>query len=133
MPSAYQAMGGNRRPRSWMNLAIAPPVPPLYVRFKKTDSVMNTKAQKSSGLFYPIIIGMAIVAAFILTPITDFLTLIFSSLITVTGSLLAGFILSRGIGVRLQDAKSSLICAIIVSAVGSSLSFFGAHYLTLLF
>ena len=26
-----QAVRGNRRPRQWLNLELAPPVPPLYV------------------------------------------------------------------------------------------------------
>jgi hypothetical protein len=34
-PQAYQAVRGNRRPRRWLKLELAPPVPPLYVRQKE--------------------------------------------------------------------------------------------------
>ena len=94
---------------------------------------MNTKARRPASQFYPIIIGVALLAAFVLSPTPDFLTLIFAGLIAVTGSLLVGFAFSRWSGVPLQEPKNSIIAAIIVGAVASSLSFFAVHYLPLLF
>lgn len=94
---------------------------------------MNTETRKPAAQFYPIIIGVALLAAFILSPTADLLTLIFAGLITVTGSLLVGFAFSRWSGVALKEPKSSIIAAIIVGAVASSLSFFAVRYLPLLF
>ena len=33
-------MRGNRRPRPWLNLELAPPVPPLYVRSSKMNALI---------------------------------------------------------------------------------------------
>lgn len=94
---------------------------------------MNTEARKPSSQFYPVIIGVALVAAYILSPTPDFLTLIFASLITVTGSLLVGFGISRWSALPLKEAKTSIIAAIIVGVVASSLCFLGVRYLPGLF
>lgn len=87
------------------------------VRFKNSQTPMNTEARKPAFQFYPIIIGVALIAAFIFSPTPDFLTLVFAGLITVTGSLLAGFAFSRWSSVPLQEPRISIIAAIIVGAV----------------
>jgi len=99
-----------------------------YVRFKNSQTPMNTEARKPAAQFYPIIIGVALLAAFILSPTPDFLTLIFAGLITVSGSLLVGFAFSRWSGVPLNQPKSSIIAAIIVGAVASTLCFLAIRY-----
>ena len=38
-PLAYQAVRGNRRPRPWLNLELAPPVPQLYRSAKINDGI----------------------------------------------------------------------------------------------
>lgn len=94
---------------------------------------MKTEARKPSAQFYPVIIGVALLAAFILSPTPDVITLIFAGLITVAVSLLVGFAISRWSRVPLHETKASIVTAITVGAIASSLSLLGVRYLPLLF
>ena len=93
---------------------------------------MNSEAQKTSSQFYQVIIGVALLMAFILSPTPDMLTLMLACLITVTGSLLAG-LAYRGWRGEPSTGRRSVFTALIVGILASSICLLSVRYLPALF
>ena len=90
------------------------------------------EARRPAAAFYPVIIGVSLLAAFVLSRTSDLLTLIMEGAVAAVASLAVGFALQRWCHGPLSKPGNAIVTAILAGGVVSCLSLFGMRGLVLL-